>query len=56
MERRHAVQAAPAGTEERLVQAVQEEAMRLKPLAHAQGSACVLGRLGGELKKLFGIG
>lgn len=56
MERRHAVQAAPAGTEERLVKAVQEEAMRLKPLAHAQGSSSVLGRLGGGLKKLFGIG
>ncbi|NKE64799.1 response regulator [Ramlibacter sp. RBP-2] len=56
MGRRHAVQAAPAGTEDRLVKAVQEEAMRLKPQAHSQGSASVLGRLGGGLKKLFGIG
>ena len=35
--RRHAVQAAPAGTEERLVKAVQDEAMRLKPLAALAG-------------------
>lgn len=55
MERRHAVQPAPAGTEAKLVKAVQEEAMRLKPMAQA-GSASVLGRLGGGLKKLFGIG
>lgn len=56
LERRHVVQAAPAGTEEKLVQAVQEEAMRLKPAAQAQGGASMLGRIGGGLKKLFGIG
>jgi len=56
LERRHAVQAMPADTEEKLVRAVQEEAMRLKPQAQAPGNASVLGRIGGGLKKLFGIG
>ncbi|HCY64916.1 MAG TPA: response regulator [Oxalobacteraceae bacterium] len=55
--RRHAVESAPEGTAEKLVQDIRHEAARMPPSVAANadfGGASLLNRLGGGIKRLFG--
>ncbi len=50
---RHAVESAPEGTLEKLVNDIEREAARLQPPAATQGGASFLNRITGGLKRLF---